>query len=214
MGWPVVVVTRFWSRKLFRLFHRTVQNIACGNSTMLKPRFAFNVSRCRTYATRRPEKPPARCPDPLQNNPNATVTTLEGNKLTFIHRPPPTAPSPYSTILDPASPLLKPATPTGGPMPPFLRPSSYRPEAARLSKEDMEKLKELRLSDPNTYSRTKLAKMFNCTPHFVSKIAAVPRTQRKQFAKRQETQHTAIREGWGERKATFMAVRQKRRQFW
>ncbi|KAF9242571.1 mitochondrial ribosomal protein subunit L20-domain-containing protein [Melanogaster broomeanus] len=181
---------------------------------MLKPRFALGVSRCRTYATRRAEKPPARFPDPLRNNPNATVTTLEGSKLTFIHRPPPTAPSPFSTTLDPASPLLRPATPTGGPMPPFLRPSSYTPGPERMSKEDMEKLRELRLSDPKTYSRIKLAKMFNCTPHFVSKIAALPRTQRKQFARTQETKHEAVREGWGERKATFMAVRQKRRQFW
>ncbi|KIK95312.1 hypothetical protein PAXRUDRAFT_25554 [Paxillus rubicundulus Ve08.2h10] len=181
---------------------------------MLKARFASNVSRCRTYATRRPEKPPARFPDPLQNNANATVTTLQDSKLTFIHRPPPTAPSPHSTTLDPASPLLRPATATGGPMPPFLRPSGYRPMPERLSKEDMVKLRELRLSDPNTYSRTELAKMFNCTPHFVSKIAAVPRSQRKQFAKNQETKHAAIREGWGERKATFMAIRQKRRQFW
>ncbi|KIJ64469.1 hypothetical protein HYDPIDRAFT_111796 [Hydnomerulius pinastri MD-312] len=181
---------------------------------MFKPRLTLNASRCRTYATRRPEKPPARFPEPLKNSPNATVTTLEGSKLTFIHRPPPTAPSPHSTTADPASPLLKSATPTGGTMPPFLRPSSYRPELEPVSQEDMEKIRQLRLSDPNTYSRNKLAKMFSCTPNLVSKIAALPRTQRKQLVKKQETEHAAIREGWGERKATFVAIRQKRRQFW
>ncbi|KAH0831916.1 hypothetical protein J3R83DRAFT_12799 [Lanmaoa asiatica] len=101
---------------------------------MLKPRFAPSLSRCRTYATRRPEKPPARFPDPLRNNPNAVVTPLEGDKLTFIHRPPPSAPSPHSTTLDPASPLLRPAATTGGPLPPLLRPSEYRTRAGATVK--------------------------------------------------------------------------------
>ena len=177
-------------------------------TTMLKPRFKLG---CRTYATRRPEKPPARFPDPLRN---AVVTPLEGGKLSFIHRPPPSAPSPHSTTLDPASPLLRPATPTGGSLPPLLRPSEYRPEPARLSREDMEKLRALRRSDPNVYSCAKLAKMFDCTPSFVSQVAALPRPLRRAFAKKQEARVGAVKAGWGERKSTFRAIREKRREFW
>jgi len=179
------------------------------------PRLSFHLSRCRAYATRRPEKPPARFPDPLQNNPNATVTTLEDSNLTFIHRPPPSVPTPYSTTLDPGSPLLKPPTsPTEGRTPPLLHPSSYKPEPARVSREVIEKIRELRASDPRTYSRIKLAKMFDCTPHFISKIAALPRAQRRQLGREMEVQHEAVRERWGEKKATVAAIRKKRREFW
>ncbi|KAI6114117.1 mitochondrial ribosomal protein subunit L20-domain-containing protein [Pisolithus sp. B1] len=187
---------------------------------MFRPRLPFGLSsRCRTYATRRPEKPPARCPDPLKSNSNAVVTALQDDSnLTFIYRPPPSVPSPHSTTLDPASPLLKSPTRSingsGGPLPPLLRPSSYKPEPERVSQEVIEKIRGLRLSDPRTYSRTKLAKMFNCTPNFISKVAALRRPQRKQFMGKLEAEHAAVRERWGERRATVVAIRQKRREFW
>ncbi|KAG9315926.1 mitochondrial ribosomal protein subunit L20-domain-containing protein [Chiua virens] len=178
---------------------------------MLKPRFP---SLCRSYATRRPERPPARFPDPLRNSPNAIVTQLDRDKLTFIHRPPPSAPSPFSTTLNPASPLLRPPSSSSDPLPPLLRPSAYAPDPDRLSKEDMEKLKSLRRSNPDLYSCTKLAKMFGCTPSFVSQVAALPRTLRKAFAQRQADKVGAVKAGWGERKATLRAIREKRRQYW
>jgi len=193
-----------------------VSNVACESCllpttlTMLKPR--FSLSLCRTYATRRPEKPPARFPDPLNNS--AVVTPLEGGKLSFIHRPPPTAPSPHSTTLDPASPLLRPPTPTGSPLPPLLRPSAYAPAPTRLSSQDLETLRALRRSDPNLYSCGKLAKMFGCRPSFVSQVAALPRSMRRVYAKRQEAKVDAVKAGWGERKATVRAIRDKRRTFW
>ncbi|KAI5986784.1 mitochondrial ribosomal protein subunit L20-domain-containing protein [Pisolithus marmoratus] len=188
---------------------------------MFRPRLLplSSSSRCRTYATRRPEKPPARFPDPLKNNSNTVATTLQDDhNLTFIYRPPPSVPSPHSTTLDPASPLLKPqpslSNGSGGRLPPLLRPSSYKPQPERVSREVIEKIRELRLSEPRTYSRTKLAKMFNCTPNFISKIAALRRPQRKQFTGELEAKHAAVRERWGERKATVVAIRQKRREFW
>ncbi|KAF8550827.1 hypothetical protein OG21DRAFT_367203 [Imleria badia] len=170
-----------------------------------------NPIAARTYATRRPEKPPARFPDPLRN---AVVTPLEGGKLSFIHRPPPSVPSPHSTTLDPASPLLRPAVPTGSALPPLLRPSEYRPAPARLSREDIDRLRVLRQSDPNLYSCAKLAKMFDCTPSFVSQVAALPRTLRRAFGRKQEAKVERVKAGWGERKATFRAIREKRRAFW
>ncbi|OAX36662.1 hypothetical protein K503DRAFT_286628 [Rhizopogon vinicolor AM-OR11-026] len=181
---------------------------------MLKPRLSLCLSR--SYATRIAEKPPARFPDPLLNNPSAGVKTLKDENLTFIHRPPPTAPSPHSTILAPASPLLKSPTPPNkrAPMPPLLRPSAYKAAPSRMSDEDITRLRKLRLSDPEIYSRGKLAKMFKCTPNFVSKVAALPRPQRKEFVKKMEVEHEAVREQWGEKKATFVAIKQKRREFW
>jgi len=64
------------------------------------------------------------------------------------------------------------------------------------------------------YTCTKLANMFDCTPGFVSQVAALPRTLRKAFARRQEARVEAVRAGWGERKATVRAVRERRRAFW
>ncbi|KAG0704300.1 mitochondrial ribosomal protein subunit L20-domain-containing protein [Suillus ampliporus] len=181
---------------------------------MLKPRLSICFSR--SYATRIAEKPPARFPDPLVNHPNAVVKTLKDENLTFIHRPPPTAPSPHSTTLAPASPLLKSPTPPNkrAPMPPLLRPSAYNATPPRMLDEDMKQLRKLRLSNPEKYSRTKLAKMFKCTPNFVSKVAALPRPQRKEFAREIEAKHENVREQWGEKKATFVAIKQKRREFW
>src|SRR6267154_4377358 len=165
---------------------------------MLKPRLSLCFSR--SYATRIAEKPPARFPDPLLNHPNAAVKTLKDENLTFIHRPPPTVPSPHSTTLAPASPLLKSPTRANKhtPMPPLLRPSAYNAAPSRMSDEDMKQLRKLRLSDPETYSRAKLAKMFKCTPNCVSKVAALPRSQRMEFMKKMEVEHEAVREQWGE----------------
>jgi len=83
-----------------------------------------------------------------------------------------------------------------------------------MSDEDINRLRKLRLSNPETYSRSKLAKMFKCTPNFVSKVAALPRPQRKEFARKMEAEHEVVREQWGEKKATFVAIKQKRREFW
>ncbi|KAG2151369.1 mitochondrial ribosomal protein subunit L20-domain-containing protein [Suillus clintonianus] len=181
---------------------------------MLKPRLSLWLTR--SYATRIAEKPPARFPDPLLNQPNTFVKTLKDENLTFIHRPPPTAPSPYSTTLAPASPLLKSPTSfnKNAPMPPLLRPSAYKVAPSRMSDKDMEQLRKLRLSNPEKYSRAKLAKLFKCTPNFVSKVAALPRAQRKEFSRKMEAEHETIREQWGEKKATFVAIKQKRREFW
>src|SRR5262245_7455973 len=84
----------------------------------------------RTYKNRHAERPPYRAPDPLVHNPDAKVTMLEQD-LTFIHRPPPTALTPFSLTTAPASPLLRrPAKET--PLPPVLRPSAARPEPPRI----------------------------------------------------------------------------------
>ncbi|KAH0831915.1 hypothetical protein J3R83DRAFT_12798 [Lanmaoa asiatica] len=56
--------------------------------------------------------------------------------------------------------------------------------------------------------------MFNCTPSFVSQVAALPRSLRRAFARKQEVKVQAVKARWGERKSTFRAIGEKRRQFW
>lgn len=188
----------------------------------MKPRTSFGLA-IRTYGTRthvmprthKAHKPPPRPTDPLNNNPHAGVQQLYDENLTFIHRPPPTAPTPFSTTLQPASPLLRPPTKSNnGHLPPLLRPSAYVKEPPRLGTKQIEEIRRLRQEDPEKYSRGKLANMFNCTTHFIAQVAALPPTKRKQFTKRREKEHEKIREGWGERKTLFVDIRKKRREFW
>ncbi|KAI3607930.1 cytochrome p 450 [Moniliophthora roreri] len=128
------------------------------------------------------ERPPYRAPDPLINHPTATVTSLPEDDLTFIHRPPPTAPSPLSFTTNPVSPLLQPQKPpTEAPLPPLLRPSATKEALSRVPDKVVAKIRQLRLSNPEKYTRGRLAKQFGVTQHFVALVAATKKSQRKQL---------------------------------
>ena len=175
--------------------------------------YAPKYSRPRPGTSERPAYHP---PDPLINNPKAAVKTFEEDNLTFIHRPPPTAPSPYSLTTAPVSALLRPATPHVEPapsLPPLLR---QRPptEKPRISDKQLEKMRHLRLSNPAVYSRGKLAKMFNCTQAFVAQMAALKKPQRKALIRIRDQKHEKHREKWSEKHALVKAIRAKRREMW
>ncbi|PFH53930.1 hypothetical protein AMATHDRAFT_136248 [Amanita thiersii Skay4041] len=176
----------------------------------------------RSYATKYPrprpgtaERPPVHRPDPLTNNPNAITTSLENESLTFIHRPPPSSPSPYSLTTAPSSPLLWPkATPIDEPLPPISRPRLNKVPPQRASDEVLAEIRRLRLSDPTTYTRTKLAKMFGCTQTFIGSIAALKKSQRKTSIRKEEEKREAERVTWSERKQLVRQIRAKRRELW
>ena len=187
-------------------------------SALLRP-----LSFARRYATKYPrprpgtaERPPIHRPDPLADNPKAVVTHLPDENLTFIHRPPPTAPSPFSLTSAPASPLLQQASPTdsGIPLPPISRPSLNKPQLERLSDEDVEKIRQLRRSDPETYTRSKLAQMFGCTQTFVGAVAGLKKSQRGSIIRKEETRREKEQASWSEKKSMVRAMRAKRRELW
>ena len=182
---------------------------------------AFSASVLRSYAPKYPrprpgtsERPPYRAPDPLTNNPKAVVTKLEQDKLTFIHRPPPTAPSPFSLTTAPVSPLLRPPTATNGPLPPSLKSRKEKEQQPRLSDEDLIKLRELRFSDPLKWTRGRLAKMFNCTNAFVGSIAPLKKSARRTTYRIRDEEHERARAKWSERHALVKAIQKKRRELW
>jgi hypothetical protein len=157
--------------------------------------------------------------DPLTDDPRALVTPLleDDVALTFIHRPPPTAPSPHSFTTSPSSPLLRPTpTPTdpSTAVPPVLRPSALKEPPPRLSDEAIEEMRRLRLSDPHKYTRGVLARMFGCTNNFVGYVAALKRSQRKPIVAAREEAHERIRERWGAKKSLAKEIQQKRREFY
>lgn len=184
----------------------------------LKLRLGSTLPSTRSYATRLPQRPPYRAPDPLINNPNVVHQPLPDNSaLTFIHRPPPSAPDPLSYSTNPASPFLKPApSPSsgggdGGQLPPTLRAGR---EVPWMSTADMALLRKLRMEDPVTWTRGRLARRFNCSPGFVKAIASLRKQDRKQALAKRDEEHERFRSQWGPKKILQKEIREKRREFW
>ncbi|KAJ7134531.1 mitochondrial ribosomal protein subunit L20-domain-containing protein [Mycena epipterygia] len=198
---------------------------------MLRTLPSFASSFTRGYATKkfphaskwpRPkpgtaERPAYHAPDPLVNNPNAVVTALPDEDLTFIHRPPPTAPSPYSLTTNPVSPLLRPRPPPqeDAPLPPLSRkPKASHEGLPRASEQTMSEIRRLRALDPERYTTGVLARKFKVTRGFVSAIAALKKSKRREKRREQEQVVTSAREKWGEKKTTLMLIKAKRRELW
>lgn len=192
-------------------------NILCRSS--LARSLVSAPCSARSYATRgrRPkpgtsERPAYHAPDPLINNPDAVVTSLHDENLTFIHRPPPTAPSPFSLTTAPSSPLLRPPTVSEAPRPPLARNMQTPP--ARMTDAAIIKMKDLRQTDATKYTQGKLAKMFKCTPHFVSLVAALKKPVRKERLQVRNDEHAKMRGKWSEKHTTVKAIQSKRRELW
>jgi hypothetical protein len=113
----------------------------------------------------------------------------------------------------PASPLLFKPTRSDGAnhLPPELHP---KPEVERpkLTQDQIEEIRRLRLEDPKANSCQFLATKFNCTPIFVSMVAPLPKQKREELEK--EQREAQKREQWGERKTLIREIRKKRRRFW
>jgi len=192
---------------------------------MLRPLPSIASAFTRTYATKlnkwpRPkpgtaERPAYHAPDPLINNPQAVVTALPDEDLTFIHRPPPTAPSPYSLTTNPVSPLLRPRHPKEQiPLPPPSRPKYGKEPLPRASAQSILEIKRLRALDPDRYTCGVLARKFNVTRGFVQAIAALKKSQRRAKRREQELVAETAREKWSEKKTTLMLIKSKRRELW
>ncbi|KAF8827735.1 mitochondrial ribosomal protein subunit L20-domain-containing protein [Lentinula edodes] len=182
----------------------------------------FTRPLTRAYAPKWPrpkpgtsERPPYRAPDPLINNPSATVTALPEEDLTFIHRPPPTAPSPISFTTNPVSPLLRsPSSSTSSALPPLIRPSADKTPPPRLSTEQIVEIRRLRSLDPVKWTRGRLAKKFDCTQQFVALVAATKKSTRTKLIQKRNEEHEANRRKWSEKRSLVVAISQKRRQYW
>ncbi|GJJ13279.1 hypothetical protein Clacol_007530 [Clathrus columnatus] len=166
-----------------------------------------------TVDSSRPERPPSKIRDPL-NEPNATQYKI-GSNLTFIHRPPPTAQSPYSLTVAPSSPLLESpsATRVDAPLPPPLWKEALKPKH-QLTPEQVEEIKRLRNEDPVTWTRQKLAKKFGCKACYIPMIAPLDKSVHKGILAEKDAEHERNRSRWGENKATAKAIRRKRKALW
>lgn len=178
---------------------------------------ARSLRRC--YSTRLPTRPPPKVPDPLVDVPKIQLD----DNLTFIHRPPPTMPSPESFTTAPSSPLLRPPSQPQGIMtsftdpslPPVSRPSLIpKKQHPRMTDQDIRSMRELRHSDPAEWTCTKLAAKFNCSPGFVSLVAGLKGSDWKKQVRGVAEQHQHARDRWGDKRALLQKIRAKKRDFW
>ncbi|TFY83790.1 hypothetical protein EWM64_g215 [Hericium alpestre] len=141
------------------------------------------------------------------------MTTLPDD-LTFIHRPPSSAPTPFSYTTNPTSPLLRSSSskPVDAPLPPPLRPTAA--QKPRLSEEQLYEMRRLRASNPTLYTRKKLAEKFNCSEAFVGLVTPLSRQQQRVALDRRDQEHERARAQWGEKKLIVREIRKKRKEFW
>jgi Mitochondrial ribosomal protein subunit L20 len=153
-------------------------------------------------------------PDPLLNNPNAVTTSLSQD-LTFIHRPPPSAPTPHSYTVNPSSPLLRteplPSSVGSALPPPLEKPKSKPPQ---LQEDEIAKIQRLRMENPARHTRRELANSFGCSPAFVSYVAPLNRSEKRAALAKRDREHEKARARWGEKAALVREIRRKRKEFW
>ncbi|TFK52264.1 hypothetical protein OE88DRAFT_1657420 [Heliocybe sulcata] len=160
------------------------------------------------------ERPPSKYSDPLSTSSNAVDTQLESN-LTFIHRPPPSQPSPFSYTTNPVSPLLRsPSEYSPEGVPPYIRPSAEKQPHPRMSDEDLAELKKLRLQNPRKWTRSELARKFNCSAQFVGMVTKVPNVLRKEIRREKAAKDEEARMKWGPRTRLVRELAKKKREFW
>jgi len=176
----------------------------------MRPPVSLRSVISRSYATRLPQRPPARAPDPF-TDPKVVHQTVS-NDLTFIHRPPPSAPTPLSYTTAPVSPLLqpKPQVTASGPLPPRLG----RAAPERMSDEAIAEMQRLRKEDPETWTTASLARKFGCTQTFVMMKAPLKMSLRKQRRRERDAEHEKFRNRWGEKRSLIRDIQHKRREMW
>lgn len=136
----------------------------------------------------------------------------------IIYNPPPSAPSVYQTptkFLPPGD--VRRSLRTGA-----SSASQHKPEELstvfkkpaekkyHLTPSDVEEIRKLRLDDPMTWSRWKLAKRFDCSPTFIGMVCQAS-PQKKQI---QRQVLEAVQSRWGMKRRMAREDRQLRRETW
>ncbi|KAJ6257902.1 54S ribosomal protein L20 [Drechslerella dactyloides] len=121
-----------------------------------------------------------------------------------------TAPTSPDAVPPPARPLILDGN--GNPTDKKLPPSLTRPYAKtyHLSEADVKKIQRLRASNPNVWSRRKLADKFGCSEFFVGMVAPVTKERVKEMKGRTEK----VKERWGKVRTFAREARTRRRQLW
>ncbi|KAL8675907.1 MAG: hypothetical protein Q9224_000706 [Gallowayella concinna] len=138
-----------------------------------------------------------------------------------VFNPPSSSPSPYQTpvaFLPPSDPRRSLLAQSHEHANPYAQPDKRLPPAIEKPREKKYHLKEaeiaeirqLRLKDPFTWSRKKLAQKYDCSEFFVSMICEASPERKRQ----QQMALDDIKARWGNRRRYAREDRQKRRTLW
>ncbi|KAJ5469451.1 hypothetical protein N7539_009069 [Penicillium diatomitis] len=156
----------------------------------------------------------------LRVKPDASFGSSHQGRDQIIYNPPSSAPSVYHTpskFLPPndarrSMRIEDPAT-SGSATAVEQLPNVYRSDPERkyhLTPKDVEEIRTLRMSDPMTWSRHKLAKRFECSPLFIALVCEA--SPEKKQMQRQVLE--AVQSQWGPKRRMAREDRKLRREAW
>ncbi|KAL4959973.1 mitochondrial 54S ribosomal protein mL58 [Aspergillus stella-maris] len=132
----------------------------------------------------------------------------------IIYNPPSSSPSVYHTPTkflptDDARRTLRPNSPEDtDKLPAAFKPTNHK--KYHLTPSDVKEIRNLRLSDPLTWSRGKLAKRFDCSRMFIAHVCEAS-PQKKEM---QKQVLEAIKSRWGAKRRMAREDRQLRKEAW
>jgi hypothetical protein len=95
-------------------------------------------------------------------------------------------------------------------LPPAIRKSTPAPKKYHLTKEQVEEMRKLRNEDPHTWTRSKLAKKFDCSLTFVTMQAPAPKWYSDELMEKK----TELWNEWGYKRQLIYVNKQRRRAQW
>ncbi|KAJ5766416.1 uncharacterized protein N7511_004032 [Penicillium nucicola] len=151
----------------------------------------------------------------LRVKPDASFDHAHQGRDHIIHNPPSSAPSVYHTPSKflPADDIRRASSPTVVTTNAEDLTGVYKhmPEKKyHLTPSDVEEIRNLRLNDPMTWSRNKLAKRFDCSPVFIAMVCQASPEKREIQARILE----AVQSRWGPKRRMAREDRQLRREAW
>lgn len=152
----------------------------------------------------------------LRVKPDASFGPSQQGRDHIIHNPPSSAPSVYHTpnkFLPPNDARKTMRVHTAADYNAHNLPNVHKVEAERkyhLNPSDIDEIRKLRLADPMTWSRHKLAKRFECSPLFIAMVCEAS-AEKKQI---QKQVLEAVQSRWGPKRRMAREDRQLRRAAW
>lgn len=152
----------------------------------------------------------------LRVKPDNSFASSNQGREHIIYNPPSSAPSVYQTpnIFLPPNDVRRKVQPAqsqsqnGDGLPTVYKDNT--PNKYHLTPADIEEIRKLRLSDPMTWSRYKLAKRFECSALFVAMVCEAS-PEKKQM---QKQVLEAVQSRWGPKRRMAREDRQLRREAW
>ncbi|MCJ1423943.1 hypothetical protein MMC29_001828 [Sticta canariensis] len=161
----------------------------------------------------------------LRVKPDQTFTSsISPDKIDdhVVFNPPSAAPSVYQTplaFLPPTDPRRQLLATSLSHASPYEDPSRKLPPPVRqlpqkkkyhLREEEIAEIRRLRTTDPNVWTRKKLAEKYDCSQFFVGMV--VQASKEKKEKERQILEN--VKEKWGRRRRYAREDRKKRRELW